>query len=202
MCEKYRTLSNTRIWQEVESARAVHPHARGEHGKTPRQRGLIIGSSPRPWGTPLVINVDSEPDRFIPTPVGNTAPRHAPVNARAVHPHARGEHRRWRRMALRTPGSSPRPWGTPLMSSSFPVPARFIPTPVGNTLRTRGASTPVSVHPHARGEHGKAAFCTQAGSGSSPRPWGTLPLDTPVANEARFIPTPVGNTLSRGTKPL
>ena len=30
---------------------AVHPHARGEHGKPLDRGGVKTGSSPRPWGT-------------------------------------------------------------------------------------------------------------------------------------------------------
>ncbi len=96
------------------SARAVHPHARGE-----RERA-IPARPVGPW--------------FIPTPVGNAAWRGSRRCRRAVHPHARGERAGRRTIRPRperfisTPvgnasliggggggafGSSPRPWGTP-----------------------------------------------------------------------------------------
>ncbi len=54
---------------------AVHPHARGEHGSAATIFALANGSSPRPWGTLLRVNIDPPNPRFIPTPVGNTSCR-------------------------------------------------------------------------------------------------------------------------------
>ena len=117
----------------------------------------------------------------------------------AVHPHARGEHRRWRRMALRTSGSSPRPWGTLLDALHDDGSNRFIPTPVGNTSTGRKVRPPRTVHPHARGEHFNYAAPASQKFGSSPRPWGTLGRAARIHVERRFIPTPVGNTLGVAT---
>ena len=54
--------------------RTVHPHARGEHWHIPRLASRRRGSSPRPWGTPAAQGDARRSGRFIPTPVGNTAP--------------------------------------------------------------------------------------------------------------------------------
>jgi hypothetical protein len=52
---------------------------------------------------------------------------------------------------------------------------RFIPTPVGNTVRQASGIGRFTVHPHACGEHD---------------------IDTVKDSDIkRFIPTPVGNTL-------
>ncbi len=94
-----------------------------------------------------------------------------------VHPHGRGEHCRKRR--------------------SLPPPARFIPTGVGNTRRLRSGIWSQPVHPHGRGEHSRDAWREKIVGGSSPRAWGTL-LHYPLSKQStRFIPTGVGNTLSR-----
>ena len=80
------------------------------------------------------------------------------------------------------------------MSSSFPVPARFIPTPVGNTVFTAFSLFFDTVHPHARGEHALMHVKACLAVGSSPRPWGTHARLAIDKAGHRFIPTPVGNT--------
>ena len=65
-------VGNTSVAVSVSVRLSVHPHACGEHGPSPRIWNVVIGSSPRMWGTPdpgvppLVVV------RFIPTHVGNT----------------------------------------------------------------------------------------------------------------------------------
>ena len=61
---------------------------------------MIIGSSPRLWGTandPGLLSVDYL-RRFIPTPVGNGKLSKCRLTAESVHPHACGE-----RMPVSTP---------------------------------------------------------------------------------------------------
>ena len=133
--------------------RPVHPHARGEHGNSSASGCSGHGSSPRPWGTLPCRWVARRCDRFIPTPVGNTAcaaTRPAPA---PVHPHARGEHSRSNSRSFFLGGSSPRPWGTRAHVSELHRQLRFIPTPVGNTWTARPTAMAGTVHPHARGEH-------------------------------------------------
>ena len=73
---------------------------------------------------------------------------------------------------------------------------RFIPTPVGNTSHVRTSPRTSPVHPHARGEHSRSKLSLCSFSGSSPRPWGTLLLRKGGKVIGRFIPTPVGNTIT------
>ncbi len=153
---------------------AVHPHARGEHARLVAHPTADGGSSPRPWGTLEGHVLAVAQRRFIPTPVGNTAPRRCSACRNPVHPHARGEHVMSGDGMRPHPGSSPRPWGTPAH------------------LRTTTALCPV--HPHARGEHSSTARRYSFGLGSSPRPWGTQGDGDIGAPAIRFIPTPVGNT--------
>ena len=154
--------------------------------------------------------------RFIPTPVGNTRGGDKYGRERPVHPHACGEHGTRYAEGAGESGSSPRLWGTPEGSRRMTAVLRFIPTPVGNTLIRAGSRqpprfipTPVGntpqkparpskspVHPHACGEHISNAVFTADILGSSPRLWGTLSRQRVHPCPHRFIPTPVGNTLS------
>ncbi len=76
------------------------------------------------------------------------------------------------------------------------MPYWFIPTPVGNTGRNEGGEVRPPVHPHACGEHPSLDFDMLSLAGSSPRLWGTLCIDPEKQEKNRFIPTPVGNTLT------
>ena len=93
-----------------------------------------------------------------------------------------------------THGSSPRLWGTRVLCVVESYEKRFIPTPVGNTSRAGLMGPPISVHPHACGEHFAFSHCTYNDCGSSPRLWGTLLVFLILRQINRFIPTPVGNT--------
>ncbi len=174
----------------------VHPHACGEHLPLDFGRPTRPGSSPRLWGTLRHQGLFDPDRRFIPTPVGNisSAPSTSPMTA--VHPHACGEHVIPMDRHNYRIGSSPRLWGT------FPTPtpagytARFIPTPVGNIGKGRGANRNQSVHPHACGEHAVQNNAKANRNGSSPRLWGTCSGACPFQPQTRFIPTPVGNMVA------
>jgi len=139
-----------------------------------------------------------KPYRFIPTPVGNTPLCNKASTNKPVHPHACGEHdlkKSWNKPKL---GSSPRLWGTLVGRSRGTIHARFIPTPVGNTVGVNLGSILQPVHPHACGEHSFLKPSYVKGYGSSPRLWGTRLQPGLDRETGRFIPTPVGNT----TEPL
>ena len=154
------------------------------------------GSSPRPWGTHVEAGSHVVVRRFIPTPVGNTFCRCQSGGIHSVHPHARGEHGYQGGVGAFVTGSSPRPWGTRAVSHYPRLTLRFIPTPVGNTPQPWRPGAARTVHPHARGEHGSFAVAVTEPRGSSPRPWGTPPMQRAEAYKRRFIPTPVGNTFA------
>ncbi len=192
-------VGNTTITATGAGQVTVHPHARGEHGVRAGRVRELNGSSPRPWGTRRQKNDDLNSARFIPTPVGNTPAEPSARRCSSVHPHARGEHPEEIKAQFPDAGSSPRPWGTPERTVSGADRQRFIPTPVGNTASRRSAPSSVPVHPHARGEHSSAGSWWPWWAGSSPRPWGTRPRIQKLAQQQRFIPTPVGNTLRTAT---
>ena len=69
----------------------VHPHACGELHHNGQAPPVVLGSSPRMWGTlgnPVVYGLIH---RFIPTHVGNSKRAIIPEKHRSVHPHACGE---------------------------------------------------------------------------------------------------------------
>ena len=169
-------VGNTHSQASTTRKLAVHPHARGEHRSWTLMPNSLVGSSPRPWGTPRFTRRSCGLPRFIPTPVGNTPGHPASTATVSVHPHARGEHSSQSDAGTFIRGSSPRPWGTPAEKQRLYRQRRFIPTPVGNT--------PAPLVPQV------------GGCGSSPRPWGTLLFLLLARRLGRFIPTHVGNTLS------
>ena len=71
---------------------------------------------------------------------------------------------------------------------------RFIPTRVGNTRDCALLNASRSVHPHACGEYPGGEFFSLESLGSSPRVWGIRVAWRDVDDQARFIPTRVGNT--------
>ena len=187
-------VGNTTVGRARPYSTPVHPHARGEHSCPSCRPRSPSGSSPRPWGTLVAAQQALDVERFIPTPVGNTPTVCKPRCTATVHPHARGEHTRTPRAKSTSRGSSPRPWGTREPRFPLEVRGRFIPTPVGNTLRRWPAGMRSAVHPHARGEHVAPAEDDGRYHGSSPRPWGTQCAREGAFLGGRFIPTPVGNT--------
>ena len=68
-------VGNTRPAAFDSAAGAVHPHARGEHTELQTDSYPKAGSSQRPWGTLAEDAEEGWNNRFIPTPVGNTATR-------------------------------------------------------------------------------------------------------------------------------
>ena len=64
---------------------------------------------------------------------------------------------------------------------------------VGNERLGAGPRSGLAVHPHACGERRLPKQPRQDANGSSPRMWGTVPLERHPGPRARFIPTHVGN---------
>ena len=132
--------------------------------------------------------------RFIPTGVGNTLIIILFSILFSVHPHGCGEHTSTVKYSLLKIGSSPRVWGTLLISVALMRGFRFIPTGVGNTLLLTELWCYHAVHPHGCGEHLIITNNAPLFNGSSPRVWGTHPNYNVGAFPKRFIPTGVGNT--------
>ena len=147
------------------------------------------------WGTHQSKSAYLLIIRFIPTHVGNTVRSVIKWLYLSVHPHACGEHVGWHPLNVFKHGSSPRMWGTPLQQRFIGRKLRFIPTHVGNTQTAKNRSEPLTVHPHACGEHDFQFRRYSNASGSSPRMWGTHEAAAKQFWKERFIPTHVGNTV-------
>ena len=148
------SVGNT-LTNETPELWGVHPHIRGILMSALRYdiytvhpiRGCTIawfssfvsfGSSPRPWEydgkcAPVVPGV-----RFIPTSVGTTFYLFYFGVENPVHPHIRGEYSVIASSKVFESGSSPHPWGIPLINPCMDCLFRFIPTSVGNTSRRQG----------------------------------------------------------------
>jgi len=162
---------------------------------------LLIGSSPRAWGTRRDPVPDLVRGGIIPTSVGNTTGPRDPGAACRDHPHERGEHvYAWNR-GIYGEGSSPRAWGTPPVQEIPEPPVGIIPTSVGNTPASRLRRRRSRDHPHERGEHDDFDSTYGYYEGSSPRAWGTLGLPEKGFVPRGIIPTSVGNTRSRRSRP-
>ncbi len=92
--------------------RPDHPHARGERAATSSRQPGFFGSSPRSWGTEVLVREEGRLRRIIPTLVGNGGPHSGAPWRPADHPHARGERERSPVARSTRIGSSPRSWGT------------------------------------------------------------------------------------------
>ena len=173
----------------------VHPHTRGEHVNENDATGRQAGSSPHTRGTRRYVPPPLRKNRFIPTHAGNTHMTIYAQSEKTVHPHTRGEHSNGRTCVRNTRGSSPHTRGTPQRLAAAPMIDRFIPTHAGNTFDQYPSNSPLSVHPHTRGEHMRSVGVRAPRCGSSPHTRGTPEYLTVFPLLARFIPTHAGNTL-------
>src|SRR5208337_2388837 len=89
----------------------VHPHARGDNRSKFRWPFSACGSPPRAWGQPGYPSLTPASLRFTPTRVGTTGWHRTSVNARPVHPHARGDNDVVIFGIGHDRGSPPRAWG-------------------------------------------------------------------------------------------
>ena len=157
--------------------------------------GKAAGSSPRAWGTPVVLRFGYLFIRFIPTCMGNSLGDGRQASLRPVHPHVHGELAPPQVHRSSAHGSSPRAWGTPNLRQTRRVVLRFIPTCMGNSDRCEGAERVIPVHPHVHGELRISTCDFTVFAGSSPRAWGTLGFAFAIDSLPRFIPTCMGNSL-------
>ena len=184
--------ARTRCWSR---RGAAHPHVRGEDPVLPEPVPGLPGSPPRAWGghrgdplgfrgsrlTPTCVGrtVDQErlrPGlRLTPTCVGRTSRPRAPPEARAAHPHVRGEDCPSPSSTTPDTGSPPRAWGGLGLDFDQPRPQRLTPTCVGRTCRTPHPLRRPTAHPHVRGEDVPMVRWTYRFSGSPPRAWGGRP---------------------------
>ena len=176
---------------------SVHPHVHGELLTSYLPIVVLVGSSPRAWGTPCRSIRSLGCSRFIPTCMGNSLRNGSILGSLTVHPHVHGELCFSRAFTFAVCGSSPRAWGTRKDLYRDGRPDRFIPTCMGNSRLLLSDIRHRAVHPHVHGELNMRRNITRVSRGSSPRAWGTPALPAQRPGEARFIPTCMGNSGSR-----
>ncbi len=89
-----------------------------------------------------------------------------------VHPHVRGENDIIGNSPEVADGSPPRAWGKSNGLGLMPAVGRFTPTCVGKIAIACKSATPMTVHPHVRGENTGLAKQSFRVLGSPPRAWG------------------------------
>ena len=166
-------VGNADEFRQAKAASAVHPHGCGERKLQNNEVGIIIGPSPRLWGTRPEGWRTVGGRRFIPTAVGNACNPAMHSRCRTVHPHGCGERQHGGNVAAVCAGSSPRLWGTPARGQCCCRVCRFIPTAVGNAMEMTQKNRVGTVHPHGCGERYVLHSIKVIRAGSSPRLWGT-----------------------------
>jgi len=171
---------------------SVHPHARGDNGKSSFPLCIGVGSPPRAWGQCNTRRYSRLCNRFTPTRVG-TISKSPPTHSGApVHPHARGDNAVKDSKTFRSCGSPPRAWGQFQHRTQIGVSFRFTPTRVGTISNSCGSRSVHAVHPHARGDNVIEGPGAEDRHGSPPRAWGQCNDRRVCLARNRFTPTRVG----------
>ena len=191
-------VGKTQVSSSQSISLSVHPHMRGEDAELQQMTYPQYGSPPHAWGRRNLVGMLPFVWRFTPTCVGKTSPSSRCRCLLPVHPHMRGEDAHsshWSRMSH---GSPPHAWGRPLAECLSVALVRFTPTCVGKTPCTPARGRTVPVHPHMRGEDERAHARAVDSHGSPPHAWGRRMRWQHKRSEARFTPTCVGKTRSKG----
>jgi len=125
--------------------------------------------------------------------MGNATYARGAILLYPVHPHVHGERDEDECLAVEAAGSSPRTWGTPVLSAGRSNRDRFIPTYMGNARPSPLHNGTLAVHPHVHGERPRGGKEDSIHTGSSPRTWGTPLFHCSRSVRYRFIPTYMGN---------
>ena len=133
--------------------RAVHPHGRGDNYLQANRQWEYHGSPPRAWGQSIVSAGEDRNLRFTPTGVRTIRSPPDCAACMMVHPHGRGDNFQDVFPSFVLGGSPPRAWGQCIGVGARCGWLRFTPTGVGTISRKPEISSPVTVHPHGRGDN-------------------------------------------------
>ena len=159
-----------------------HPRVRGEHGRRPRHRLRVQGSSPRARGALHRLQGALRVAGIIPACAGSTSdPASGSLGSRD-HPRVRGEHPSGPSLAAGLTGSSPRARGARGGSWRIGPGAGIIPACAGSTHRPAAGTAAAGDHPRVRGEHPVMGSPSNNRRGSSPRARGApiVPSDATI----------------------
>src|SRR5208282_447536 len=149
-------VGRTRSRSNSATGYSDHPHTRGENATFSSAWPLCSGPSPHAWGERGPQESSRDMSRTIPTRVGRTNRQANPGILRADHPHTRGENGSTVALIASNAGPSPHAWGEPFRLSPSTQPPRTIPTRVGRTPALSPLLSPLTDHPHTRGENGQS----------------------------------------------
>ena len=174
----------------------AHPRACGENSSPSRMPLIVMGSSPRMRGKPLVRTLSGMPRGLIPAHAGKTTLNGSPAFVSWAHPRACGENPVYDLLRFQVKGSSPRMRGKhhalPFGYSS----ERLIPAHAGKTSLSPFFFSPALAHPRACGENLLGQRSGGGMLGSSPRMRGK-PRGAPYLPRWRgLIPAHAGKTLA------
>ena len=137
------------IWK---LSRAYHPHAYGDKSARVLTCLRQQGSSPRVWGQGDDSAVDRTSPGIIPTRMGTSLPSVVVPVFRKDHPHAYGDKKLSRLMAVWILGSSPRVWGQAMYGYTVNALKGIIPTRMGTSHCRLTLQSVSGDHPHAYGD--------------------------------------------------
>jgi len=149
-------VGTTIVFDVPANGRSVHPHVRGDDWTTAYRIIGFYGSPPRAWGRlrfPLLVQISN---RFTPTCVGTTRSVGLSSGLPSVHPHVRGDDMSCAAQMYLIAGSPPRAWGRRPLKRGRAERIRFTPTCVGTTCPLAVVTPATAVHPHVRGDDGRA----------------------------------------------
>ena len=159
---------------------------------------LTAGSPPRAWGRLAGVLSVHCGARFTPTGVGTATAPAGPPSSAPVHPHGRGDGLDRHPGSWYCRGSPPRAWGRPAQGCTRLHVVRFTPTGVGTAPPWLRRVARDAVHPHGRGDGGRAQPVVVAHAGSPPRAWGRRRQPRGGSTYPRFTPTGVGTAFCAG----
>ena len=165
-------VGTARPARTTRSARAVHPHVRGDSVPYRSNASPASGSPPRAWAQRTSLLRPRSQPGFTPTCVGTAAVASIAAPPARVHPHVRGDSNRWPYTEGRLVGSPPRAWGQRRLRPPEESRKRFTPTCVGTATRHGWPIRFLAVHPHVRGDSHSMMSPRTITGGSPPRAWG------------------------------
>ena len=171
-----------------------HPRIRGEHKDPGARIAFFEGSSPHTRGAPLRLQQDQVLSRIIPAYAGSTSSEALNSHGFTDHPRIRGEHRRLRRSARKSGGSSPHTRGAHVVGACDFSDPGIIPAYAGSTTLAPSSPNLGKDHPRIRGEHALRRFLHKGSQGSSPHTRGAPCAQPRIPRNLRIIPAYAGST--------
>ncbi len=175
----------------------AHPRVGGENPKSPSNRFLDPGSSPRGRGKQSCRCVPWVLSRLIPAWAGKTAAVERLTVRVPAHPRVGGENAYEAVERRRGSGSSPRGRGKPQSILTGRLWPGLIPAWAGKTSAVLRNNWRSRAHPRVGGENILNATKDDWREGSSPRGRGKPPGDRADRPRGRLIPAWAGKTLPR-----